>query len=618
MNAISLCHVCMAAPIANWSQAVDDPKSPRCQQCHQLLRKIKGKKYSHESGIGHVCQLCYNMNRCNQSPIRRTASAPTRFLLSPAQRSTLVSTMELAGIGQQGRTRSVPDNARALLLVHTLQEAAPVSYDKAVKIAAQVEQTSPRILRSASKRFQRKNHLLRSPSKLPRINRDHPLHALYLDSGPTLAVQNEVYALVDRAQKENRYISLTTIQLQLKEKFNKHFPKRTLHEWMVTKMELEYGELKWSPVEASFANARIRSYLIALAAAMKEEEAGTAIIVYMDESYIHQGQRTKFSWYCKKTERNNIYQGHGPNSGKRIIVLHAVTKDGMLAMPGVDPSNILTEEYLSCALVFAEVNVDDITPADYHNSINGEKFVMWMRTRLIPTFKARYPGKKMYLVLDNAKYHHHRGEDWLTPAKMNLGQCARFLRENAVREITITSGKGERQHTYVVKASKFSADRKDGGPTMAGIRDAVKTYLLSHPGMNTTVPRQLMDDAKFSLIYTPPYESWLQPIELVWARMKHTVSTQAFLGRTHQETAAQTYASFDHIDGTLCSSLLSHVRKLIDSWLQTDAAGSLQRFQSMSGLMAATKAEIEASHDLYVEDNAVVRDKRDREEEEEE
>jgi hypothetical protein len=537
--------------------------------------------------------------------------------LSPAQQRTLVSTLEQAGIGQQGRTRSVEDNARALLLVHSLQETSALTFDKAIKTAARVEQTSPKILRSASKRFARKNHLLRSPFK-PRINRDHPLHSLYLETGPTLVVQNEIYALVNQAQRENRYISLTTIQLQLKEKFDKHFPKRTLHNWMVTQMELEYGELKWSPIEASFANARIRSYLIALSAALKEEEAGKAIIVYMDESYIHQGQRTKFSWYCKKTERNNIYQGHGPNSGKRIIVLHAVTKDGMLAMPGVDPSNILSEEYLSCALVFAEVNVDDITPADYHNSMNGEKFVLWMRNRLIPTFKARYPGKKMYLVLDNAKYHHHRGEDWITPAKMNLGQCARFLRENGVPQISITSGKGERQHTYVVKANKFSADRKDGGPTMAGIRDAVKTYLLSHPGMNTTVPRQLMDDAKFSLIYTPPYESWLQPIELVWARMKHTVSTQAFLGRTHQETAAQTYASFDHIDGSLCSSLLSHVRKLMDVWLKTDAAGSLQRFESMSAMMAANKAEIEAVHDLYVEDTAMVRDNRDKEEEEEE
>ena len=508
------------------------------------------------------------------------------------------------------------ENARGLLAASKLYEEHNISADKAIKIAAELEHTSPKILRSASRRMARKNHLQRSPAK-PRITRANPLHPRYLSFGAEIEEEKHIHQLVLNARLENRYLSVTTIALSLRERFNKSFPKSTLHLWMTRDLKLEYGELKWSPLEESFANARIRSYILSLSAAMKEEENGDAVIVYMDESYIHQGQRTKFSWYyCadKNNKKFNTYKGQGSNSGKRIIVLHAMTKDGMLTMPDVDPSNILSEEYLSCALVFAEVNVDDITPADYHNSINGEKFVMWMRTRLIPTFYARYPNKKMYLVLDNAKYHHHRGEDWITPAKMNLGQCARFLRENGIRQITVTT-----KHTqYVVNANKFSADRKDGGPTMAGIRDAVKTFLLSHPGINTTVPAQLMADAHASLIYTPPYESWLQPIELVWARMKHTVSTQAFHGRTHQETAAQTYASFDHIDATLCSSLIAHVRRLIDNWLQSDSAGSLSRFESMSAIIAATKAQLETINDLYVEDTEVIGDNHEEEEEEKE
>ena len=580
-------------------------------------------RYKHSSGTGHICQQCYDINRkinYNQkardqftSP-RRTKSAPAS--LSPLQQSKLVETMKKAGIGQQGRTRSVEDNARALLLVNSLQNVTDMSYDKAVKTAAQIELTSPKILLSAQKRLERKNDLQRSPYK-PRIKRDNPQHAMYAETGPSFKVHIELINMMKQTQEENRYISLTTIRLALHAKFNEMYAKSTLHYWMTKELNMEYGELKWSPLEESFTNARIRSYILSLAAALKEEEEGTAVIVYMDESYIHQGQRTRFSWYhCtdKNNKKSNTYKGQGSNSGKRIIVLHAMTKDGMLTMPDVDPSNILSEKYLSCALVFAEVNVDDITPADYHNSINGEKFVMWMQNRLIPTFKARYPDKKMYLVLDNAKYHHHRGEDWITPAKMNLGQCARFLRENAIQQITITT----KNTQYVVQANKFSADRKDGGPTMTGIRDAVKTYLQSHPGINTTVPQQLMSDAKFSLIYTPPYESWLQPIELIWARMKHTVSTQAYHGRTHQETAAQTYASFDRIDAELSCKLLSHVRKLTDSWLESDAAGSLSRFKSMSAIMTATKSEIQSINDLYVEDTSVIGDSHDNDEDEKE
>ena len=52
-----------------------------------------------------------------------------------------------------------------------------------------------------------------------------------------------------------------------------------------------------------------------------------------------------------------------------------MTRDGMLAVNGVEPSNILTKLYQSAALVFDEVCVDGITPADYHDTFNGEKFI---------------------------------------------------------------------------------------------------------------------------------------------------------------------------------------------------------------------------------------------------
>jgi len=39
------------------------------------------------------------------------------------------------------------------------------------------------------------------------------------------------------------------------------------------------------------------------------------------------------------------------------------------------------------------------------------------------------------------------------------------------------------------------------------------TFLQSHPGTNTTVAQQLMTNRQHRQLYTPPYESWLQPIE---------------------------------------------------------------------------------------------------------
>ena len=36
----------------------------------------------------------------------------------------------------------------------------------------------------------------------------------------------------------------------------------------------------------------------------------------------------------------------------------------------------------------------------------NQNFMEWVDEKIIPTFKARFPDKKMILVLDNAPYHH--------------------------------------------------------------------------------------------------------------------------------------------------------------------------------------------------------------------
>ena len=42
---------------------------------------------------------------------------------------------------------------------------------------------------------------------------------------------------------------------------------------------------------------------------------------------------------------------------------------------------------------------------DYHKNFNGEMFMTWVNRFLLPTFKKKYPGKKMLLTLDNAPYN---------------------------------------------------------------------------------------------------------------------------------------------------------------------------------------------------------------------
>ena len=62
---------------------------------------------------------------------------------------------------------------------------------------------------------------------------------------------------------------------------------------------------------------------------------------------------------------------------------------------------------------------------------------------------------------------------------------------------------------------------------MEQLKKAAKQHIAEHPEINTTVPQQLFDDAGYELLYTPPYVSELQPIELIWAFTKGKRTIQA-------------------------------------------------------------------------------------------
>ena len=102
------------------------------------------------------------------------------------------------------------------------------------------------------------------------------------------------------------------------------------------------------------------------------------------------------------------------------------------------------------------------------------------------------------------------GPDWFKPTKKHRGALADWLRQRSVSSITVDDERS-------IPASKFSADArgKAGGPTVVQLKQAVWEHLAAHPEIDTTVPQQLMSDAGYELLYTPPYVSDLQPIEMI-------------------------------------------------------------------------------------------------------
>jgi hypothetical protein len=491
----------------------------------------------------------------------------------------LRSEVKESGTGVQGHSRSPGENARALLHVAVHQQHG-LSFDAAVKATAAAELASPSTLRSAAKRFVNTGTL--TPPRTP-VARSNPLHPFYSgESGPSLAAEQLIHRELHEVVLNNVFQSCTTLRRELEEQLGVIVSKSTVHRWLHA-LGYVYGKKHFVNQARSYRNALIRSYVYKYAKALREQEAGTAIIVYMDESYIHAHHCSQFLWHSLSSSHKN--EVRGDNKGKRIIIMHAMTKDGLLEVEGVEPSNILTELYHSCALIFDEVCVDGVTPADYHDTINGEKFIGWLQQRLFPTVQQLYPGKKMYLVLDNAKYHHHRGPDWFSPSAKKKGQLADFLRQRSVQSITVDRGR-------TIPASKFSANagKAAGGPTLAQLKTAVKQHLAAHPEINTTVPQQLMSDNQHELLYTPPYVSDLQPIEMIWAFTKAIVARQSHRNRTATACAVQTREAMERVTADLCQKQIAHCHAWIERFMQSEEGGSLQQFGCLKALVPLATA----------------------------
>jgi len=535
-------------------------------------------------------------------PAPRKPVRDTQLLQTPELVSHLKNTIRAHKVGQQGRTRTADQNAMMLLSLHEAAKlAAPgTPPNQIIGAVARAHIMSPESVRAASDRFKQRLELVAPVKPMEkRVLPNNPKHARFLERGPSLAVQKLLYTKIAESQATNCYASVRTLRLDIKEELGVDVPHSTLKSWMKP-LGFVYDEKKLSGLSAEVAASKNRQFIHDYAAAIAEERSGKAVIVWMDESYIHQHYCTKFGWHFARTKKATRNRFVGKDTGPRLIIIHAMTKDGMLQLAkSNDPSNDLSEEYPNAMVVAHMVSAEGIEPADYHDTIDGTKFIAWMKNRLIPAFKRKYRGKKMILVMDNAKYHHARGEDWTTPAELNRGQCADFLRQIEVKCIS-----GEvRNRVKAFAAKSYSADEKDGGPTLKLMRCEIDKWLQSHPEANVEVPTQLVRDVRKGsrIVYTPPYESWLQPIELVWNQAKQQVAMGACRDRKLDEMEAATKNALRCITADACLATIQHVHNFIDAWLKTDDAGWLQPFATLDALVAASPSERDAAYRRFMD-----------------
>ena len=148
-----------------------------------------------------------------------------------------------------------------------------------------------------------------------------------------------------------------------------------------------------------------------LDAAIKLEQRGNAIILYMDETYCHLQHIPSRMWF-RDVDIGTARAERSRCKGSLAIILHCLSKDGWVLQRDTDNKPPVVDEWHSgpvetCEMVFR----GKVGRGDYHDNMNGDMFMKWVNERLVPTVKTKYPGKEVYLVMDNAPYHHGHSPD---------------------------------------------------------------------------------------------------------------------------------------------------------------------------------------------------------------
>jgi hypothetical protein len=247
------------------------------------------------------------------------------------------------------------------------------------------------------------------------------------------------------------------------------------------------------------------------------------------------------------------------SKGERLILIHAITKDGGLVAPRNSDGEY---DETKCRLPYNSIQMTDTTTTaewvfkadarltDYHKKMDGVMFMRWVKLQLIPSLKDKYPKKKITLILDNAPYHGTTPENSIAPKSMTKKACIIELQEISDRREMIedkeeielitterTDSGGDKLTFGVLTWEKRASKKGTGGPYAEEVQDhLLKVAKKYEPERLKTELTIAFEAEGWDIIYTPPYEPKFQPAERGWAYGKNQVAEEWRTGRSLQET----------------------------------------------------------------------------------
>jgi transposase len=205
--------------------------------------------------------------------------------------------------------------------------------------------------------------------------------------------------------------------------------------------------------------------------------------------------------------------------------------------------------------------------------MNSDSFEEWIDDYFIPSFQAKYPGKKCSLVLDNAPYHIFGMFNPLAKS-VTMANLSEKLRSLGVLKIKVTRENGQ-VYEFSVPRPGESWGRGQNKPTADEVKRAtLKAMKEAGDSELLTWLENRFNELGWEVIFTPPYLPAFQPIELLWADCKNYIAKNYTTGRNFETIKSDFVAKSQTVDG---AKLIRHAEDRMNTWIQLDTilSGSL-------------------------------------------
>ncbi len=202
--------------------------------------------------------------------------------------------------------------------------------------------------------------------------------------------------------------------------------------------------------KAPFWQSQRERFVLQMAEAWEEERAGLAIVIWMDESFVHSHHHRRITVVDttdtaavapQRRAAPKAVLGIGANQGALSIVVHAMSRFGLVVERDAVTGAYKLDAAATAALIYPagrKPQKSERGKEYYHSHWNGASFVLWLRRQLVKAVAAIFgPTKRMYLVIDNSGNHSARSAADYIPSNARKNRIKQFLVTHCITTLSV-------------------------------------------------------------------------------------------------------------------------------------------------------------------------------------